>query len=180
MDQKDRYRLYKSGKRWLASLLVTAAIGGGVVMTTPAAQAADGGQTAVTQADQTDTEENIAALKDAVYAGGWQNLTYPDVPLSTYLEKAEQAAPENKEAALQEVWVAVASAVSLDAMLKELNISNAITESNQVILTDYGNQESPLPEYKPDSNAQAWEPLPIEEACRQINPSQSMPKCCNR
>ncbi|WP_146994341.1 KxYKxGKxW signal peptide domain-containing protein [Schleiferilactobacillus harbinensis] len=35
MNRKERYRLYKSGRRWVAVLLVTAAISGGLAMAVP-------------------------------------------------------------------------------------------------------------------------------------------------
>lgn len=158
MNRKERYRLYKSGRRWVAVLLVTAAISGGLAMAVPVVQAADGGQADVTQAGQTDTEKNIAALKAAVYAGGWQDLTIGKTPettysLSTYLENAERAEPGEKEAALQEVWGLSSTAISLDAMLKELNVSNITTESNQALLTNYGSAPSPIAEYQPNTNS---------------------------
>lgn len=86
MEKKDHYRLYKSGKRWLAALVVTVA--GGAVLTTagPTVQAAGTDDAAkVTAAEPASWETQLAALKSAVAAGNWGNLTVNNQTVSAVL-----------------------------------------------------------------------------------------------
>lgn len=147
MDRKDRHRLYKSGKRWLAVLLVTAAIGGGVVMTAPAAQAAKG-QPSVVQSRQDDPiAQNVATLRAALEAGGWGDLSIRGIPVSSFLEAAT-----NTET-LNTAWYASSGAVYLNILAQELNISGDVeSTANQALIQKYFEAESPIEDYHGKTN----------------------------
>jgi hypothetical protein len=106
MEKKDHYRLYKSGKRWLAALVVTVA--GGAVLTTagPTVQAADTDDAAkVTAAEPASWETQLAALKSAVAAGNWGNLTVNNQTVSAVL------AGVTDEASFNSAWSEVAQTI---------------------------------------------------------------------
>lgn len=77
MEKKDHYRLYKSGKRWLAALVVTVAAGAVLTSEVQPAQAAgtDGGA-AVTAAEPAVWKTQLTALQNAVTAGNWNDIPY--------------------------------------------------------------------------------------------------------
>lgn len=106
MEKKDHYRLYKSGKRWLAALVVTVAAGAVLTTAGPTVQAAGTDDAAkVTAAEPASWETQLAALKSAVAAGNWGNLTVNNQTVSAVL------AGVTDEASFNSAWSEVAQTI---------------------------------------------------------------------
>lgn len=143
MEPKNHYRLYKSGKQWLAALLVTAAIGAPMAFKTPVAHAADGSATApATQTDKADWEKNQDALTAALASGGWTDLTVTTkdgaVPVHTFV-----AAVKDDNSFLT-AWQAASNAVMLDTLKTALTLPDVTSAASQAKVTAFLDATSPV------------------------------------
>lgn len=115
MEKKDHYRLYKSGKRWLAALVLTVAAGAVLTTGAPTAQAAGtNGGAAVTAAEPASWKTQLAALNSAVTAGNWGNLTYQNQKISAIL------AGVSDEMSLNLAWSETFQAISNNTVSSNL------------------------------------------------------------
>lgn len=152
---KNHYRLYKSGKRWLTVLLVTA-VGGTLLTLAPGtARAADesgtSAQTTTTPtttptATPTTVQTTLAGLQAALTAKGWAGLTVPtqangNEPLTTAL------AGVTDEASLSTAWEKVKAAV----VQQEMTNLGATTAAQQ---NAFASTQSLVPNDTEQSNGQ--------------------------
>lgn len=76
MEKQEHYRLFKSGKRWMAALVLTAAVGLPLTAKIPEVQAAAPDTAPVTAAQEAAWQQNAANLKSALTAQNLLGLTW--------------------------------------------------------------------------------------------------------
>lgn len=149
MERKEHYRLHKSGKRWVAGIVATAAVGVPLAFQTPVAQAAvDTVATAAPVAKTVATDKNgasqttnteateftFAEQKNALlaYLKDKGQLTLPaDVfskPNGDTVEKVINGADTWSD--LQYNWQDIATSIAMDEARQKLGLSGKVSDSS--------------------------------------------------
>lgn len=165
MGTKDHYRLYKSGKRWLAALIMLASTGVVVAANPPTAQAAAPTKTpAVTATEQTNLQKNVAALQAALKQNNWGALTVEGQTLTALAAKAKDTD------SLETAWQAAAQVISAQALQNGLGLADMTSAHSQTVVTDFLDAQSTVTDDARQTNGQA-----LQSIVAQGIPSQAEP-----
>lgn len=128
MEKQEHYRLFESGKRWMAALVLTAAVGLPLTAKIPEVQAAAPDTAPVTAAQEAAWQQNAANLKSALTAQNLLGLTWQGDKATSV---QAQLASVKDEATLTQAWQNIAQIVGVNAVQKGLALPDLTSIANQ-------------------------------------------------